>query len=218
MLLYHGTSEANLMQILQCGLMPRSVTQKDNWAHTVKSHEDAVYLSIAYPLYFAAQATSAKERMVVIELDTDRLDEDKLVADEDAIEQVLRGRDDLSPAWTMEQRTEYYRERIHQYLHRDSLKALGSCAHLGAIDKGAISRVAYVTFEAYVNMVRSGYDPTVSVGAFQAVGSGYKKSTQWLFDPENVKQEYVEFGGGLRHAMLPIMDDRTGIHVEQVAN
>lgn len=217
MLLYHGTSKARALQILQCGLMPRSITKLNNWDHTVKSNEEAVYLSNAYPLYFALQATESKEQMAVLEIDTTKLREHRLVADEDAVEQAMRGHDQLPKTWSMEKRTAFYRDRIDQYKYEHSLQALGSCAHLGMIDPEAITRVAYVDFSAYVNMVRHGYDPTVSVMAFRAVGSGYQKSTKWLFDPESVEQEYVELGGGHRHPLIPIMDDRTGIHVEQVA-
>jgi hypothetical protein len=217
MLVYHGTSEANVVQILQQGIMPRSLTSRSNWAHTVKSHEDAVYLTIAYPLHFANQACTDKERLAVLEIDTDLLDEERLVADEDAVEQALRGHDNLPVSWGMKRRTKYYRDRIHQYPHVGSLKALGTCAHLGVIGKHAIKRVAYVNHEAFVRLVYKGYDPQVSVAAYQVIGEGYQKSTKWLFDPEEVQQEYLDFGNGYKHPLLPIIDDRAGINVELVA-
>jgi hypothetical protein len=217
MRLYHGTSEANLAQILEFGLMPRSVTSRDNWAHTVKSHEDAVYLSIAYPLHFANQACQDNERLVVIEIDTDFMDVSKLVADEDAVEQALRGHDKLPKSWSMERRTKYYRERIHQYHWEHSLQALGSCAHLGMIERAAITRVAYVTLDSFVKLVHIGYQPSISVQGYQVIGDQYRKSTKWLFDPETVMQEFIDFGNGHRHALLPILDDRVGIQIELVA-
>jgi hypothetical protein len=216
MLLYHGTSEANLEQILKNGIIPRS-DNPGNWAHTVNSNEDAVYLSIAYPLHFANQACEAGERLVVLEIDTDLIDESLLVSDEDAVEQTLRGRDELPSSWNMEKRTQYYRDRISQYSYEQSLKALGSCAHLGPIDAQAITRVAYVSLEAFGNMRRCGYDPSISVMAYQVIGETYRKSTIWLFDPETVEPEYINLGDGRKYSILPILDTREGIHVQNVA-
>lgn len=217
MLLYHGTSEANLALILDCGIMPRSITTRSNWAHTVSSNENAVYLSNAYPLYFAKQACDTNERLVVLEVDTDLLDETNLVADEDAVEQALRGRDDLPSSWNMVKRTQYYRDRIERYSYEQSLAALGSCAHLGVIPSQAITRVAYVSREAFGGMARCGYDPSISVLGYMAMGDSYRKSTAWLFNPEAVEQEYFSLGDGRKHPILPILDDREGIQIHTVA-
>lgn len=217
MLLYHGTSEANLAQILESGIMPRSATNNSNWAHTVDSHADAVYFSIAYPLYFANQACNADERLVVLEIDTDLLDETNLVADEDAVEQALRGRDDLPTSWNMAKRTRYYRDRIERYSYEQSLTALGSCAHLGIIPVQTITRVAYVSLKAFGKMARCGYDPSISVMGYMVMGETYRKSTTWLFNPEAVEQEYISLGDGHKHPILPITDDREGIQIQTVA-
>jgi hypothetical protein len=53
--LYHGTSSAKLDSILKSGLKPQ---HKSNWDGLIASKSGLVYLSDAYPLYFAQQACS----------------------------------------------------------------------------------------------------------------------------------------------------------------
>src|SRR5215831_10174199 len=115
MLLYHGTGETAAREAMQAGLLPRRLTKKSNWKHTVPSNPGAVYLTDAYPGYFAANAASRKERMAIIEVDSARLDPWRLGADEDVLEQALRRQDDLPQEWTMRQRTLYYRKRQFDY-------------------------------------------------------------------------------------------------------
>lgn len=59
MILYHGTSTEHLDDILKNGLQPRLITgQKSNWEGGIQSKPDFVYLSDAYPVYFASSALS----------------------------------------------------------------------------------------------------------------------------------------------------------------
>jgi len=59
MLLYHGTSEAALKDILKEGIMPRTLKgqRSGNWRHTVTSNPKAVYLTDTYAAYFALVAS-----------------------------------------------------------------------------------------------------------------------------------------------------------------
>lgn len=83
MILFHGTSTEHLPRILKEGLQPRNVTkQASNWKDDVESKPDLVYLTTAYPVYFAAAATEEEYKPVVIKV---CVDEDDLYPDEDFV-------------------------------------------------------------------------------------------------------------------------------------
>lgn len=52
--LYHGTNGAAARDAIVNGLSGRG--GKGNWSHSVESHPDCVYLTDAYPAYFALNA------------------------------------------------------------------------------------------------------------------------------------------------------------------
>lgn len=59
MVLYHGTSTKHLPRILKEGLLPRSKSKnKGNWEGEIQSKPNLVYLTTAYPVYFAMCAAS----------------------------------------------------------------------------------------------------------------------------------------------------------------
>ena len=110
MKLYHGTSERHLRKILKEGILPRvSSKNEGNWAHTVESANDRVYLTKGYAPYFANCAAEENERWVIIEIDKNKLigmdtaflgitEEqvhkrvwERFFPDEDYIENMLRG-------------------------------------------------------------------------------------------------------------------------------
>ncbi len=129
MLLYHGTSETRAKRILRDGILPRSSTKISNWEGS-PSHNRGVYLTDAYPLYFAIQATDDGDQCAVVEVDTDALDHAVLAPDEDVLEQNGRGLDDVSG--DMKKRTAWYRRRLHMYAGGGqweiSLRAMGEHA------------------------------------------------------------------------------------------
>src|SRR5437868_1267577 len=154
MKLYHGTARAALDLILKRGIEPRERKKRGgHWTDDApQSCPDAVYLTDAYPVYFAAVASLAAKRHrhvgVVVEVDHDLLVEDWFNADEDALEQLGRRKDGLPAHYTPKQRVEHYRDLLseQQWSHRDSLKVLGTCAYLGTITPGTISRIAIIDF------------------------------------------------------------------------
>jgi hypothetical protein len=222
MFLYHGTTERHLPRILEHGLQPRKEHNEDNWAHSVSSHPECVYLSVAYPLYFADGALKDgddKSRLIVLEIDTDYLDEDLLGPDEDFLAQV--NADPSKKDLPMKEKNEYYREIIHKYDYKSSLAGIGNCTYRGTIPPEAITRIVFLTHKAYVNIFWSGYDPMISVINFRMKGENYMKSTKWLFDPDEVEQEYAEFPNPhnlqevVKYPQHPFPDTREGIEVMQ---
>jgi hypothetical protein len=180
MLLYHGTSEAAALVALKHGLKPRG-KKKGNWKHTILSRPDAVYLTQAYAPYYAMCVSKDKQRWAVLEVDTEKLDCFKLVPDEDALEQVTRGKDDVPGDMT--QRTRWYRQRLHEYNHlvELSLQALGNCCYLGDIPAQAITRVAFIGEECPTFRLQA-FDPTITILNYAICGAKYRGLTKWLFD------------------------------------
>lgn len=179
MLLYHGTTETVARLALKEGLKPRG-RRKGNW-ESCPSHPQAVYLTNAYAGYYAICAIKPGERGAVIEIDETQLDPCKLAPDEDACEQLMRGRDGIKG--TMIERTNYYRENLKQFRgqHKTSLRAMGTCAHLGKIPASAITRVAI--FDPRKISITSCFflDPCISILNYRLVGNKYRGLTKWLF-------------------------------------
>ena len=76
------------------GLRPRKLTGKSNWKHIVESNPSLIYLTTAYAPYYALCAVDGNkgEKIAIVEIETDLLNESNFRPDEDFIEQV--------PAWT----------------------------------------------------------------------------------------------------------------------
>lgn len=91
MFVYHGTSEKYLPEVLKNGLVPRG-DRGGNWKHTEEGHPEFVYLTSVYAGYFACCAIDDfdKERMMIVEVDLDKLFQFKFRPDEDFIAQALK--------------------------------------------------------------------------------------------------------------------------------
>jgi hypothetical protein len=220
MFLYHGTTERLLPKIVQHGIRPRKYHDEDNWGHSVSSNQNCVYLTVAYALYFAHAALkddADESRLVVFEIDSDMLRENLFCPDEDFLAQA--NVDPTKNSLPMREKNEYYKKIVHQYLHEPSLKSIGNCAYKGIIPIKAINRIAFISHKAYFRIFMSGYDPMISIMNFRVKGEEYMKSTKWLFDPDEVPQEYTDFpnpyeiGKMDKIPSLPIPDSREGIEV-----
>jgi hypothetical protein len=188
MILYHGTAERHLPTILKHGLTPRGKA-KGNWKHSVLSHPDAVYLTRAYGLHYAHMATDAHkddDRLVVLEIDTAKLDPWLLAPDEDWLEQVTRkdNAKHLAPInRTMKYRTRWYRRNLMKFASHwsSSLDGIGNCTYHGTVPPGAIARIAFVAKPAFYDLVMAGYDPMISVANYRHVGGRYRNAMKRLF-------------------------------------
>jgi len=179
--LYHGTSTKALKSIAAHGLQPRDKSN-GNWKDTVPSRRDSVYLTRAYPLYFAMCAAGEQEAdAAIIEVKFASLSPRWLHADEDAVEQSTRGRDNLPADWDTKRRTIYYRSRAHLYSADGSLRVLGNCAHRSAIPVHAIGRVAVLTREALARLIVEASDPVVTASAYRLFSKNHDAFGPWLF-------------------------------------
>jgi hypothetical protein len=182
MLLYHGTSEKVALAVIkgQDGLRPRG-KKSGNWKHTIPSRKDAVYLTQAYAAYYAMCTVEGKERWAVFEIDGEKLNPFKLAPDEDALEQVGRNRDDVPG--NMNQRTVWYRKRLHNLTHlvELSLNTLGNCCYLDSIPQLAIKRVALIDPRGCPTFAFQAMDPVINIMNYHICQSKYRGLTKWIF-------------------------------------
>lgn len=214
MKLAHGTSERVARIVLEEGLRPRGETgSKGHWKHTVDSSLETVHLTNSYAGYFAGCAAEPGERWAVIEVDVDT---DNLLPDEDFLEQASRG-DPLGlqvmgGARTMKDRTKWFRDRLVDFQEhwKDSLEALGTVAHLGAIPPDQITKVAL--FDASnAPMAWKAMDPTITLLNYKICGGQYRALTQWLLGYAVPPEElFGLFWQG--------MDERSRIEAIKMAN
>ena len=176
MKLYHGTTAELFPAISGKGLAPRG-RRRGNWKD-YPSRKDMVYLTSCYPLFFAFRAFKKHTHALLVEIDSDRLDEDSLHPDEDFIAQALSYQRKCS----IEDVHAEVRENLEGYQHhwQDSLEGLGNCCHLGVVPTDAITRYCVVDLEKQKELVLV-CDPSISLLNFKFCGDRYKSLVSWLF-------------------------------------
>jgi len=219
MLLYHGTSEAVARLALTEGLKPRCATGlTGNWEHTVQSGADRVYLTAAYAPYFAFAAVpeGGHERWAIIEIETDRLAQGRLLPDEDFLEQGTRNQ--AAPDWMLDlgfdegmgmvERTAWFRDNamLFQCLWVESIMHLGNAAYAGNVVPEAITRV--VLFDPKLNaaIYQAACDPSISLLNYKFTGGKYQAITRWMMGGEISVAEFYGDGelGAAMAAMVPM--------------
>jgi len=187
MILYHGTREKLLGTVLQKGLSSRG-RRRGNWTHTVSSNPNAVYLTTAYAIHYAQAAVKTKgEKLLLLEIDVDDLDEWQLAPDEDFLEHVTVSDPGFSHvhAWPdMAKRTRWFRRRARgDYAHHweDSLRGLGTCAYYGSVPAAAIKRCALLPVGDRLSLMS---DPSITLINYRIMGHFYRQLTQYVFDGE----------------------------------
>lgn len=96
MILYHGTSTKHLEAIRRLGLQSRRVTKRrSNWKGQIRSKLDFVYLTDAYPVYYALNPALAvggqRPDLLILKVE---VDESQLYPDEDFIAWEMARHDD----------------------------------------------------------------------------------------------------------------------------
>ncbi len=193
MKLYHGTSSKYLEAILRDGLCPRR-RMKGNWTHSVSSNSKAVYLTSVYSIYFAQCAVNdhAAEKLVVVEVDTDLLDQDLFAPDEDFLEQASRS-DENIPVFghPMKKRNVWFRTRMHmhyQHLWEKSISLMGVGAYFGIVHPAAFTRIAILPFD---HPIRWSSDPIVCPQNHHIMGGFYRNLTKHLFGDTDFEQNLM---------------------------
>lgn len=196
MKLYHGTSTRYLKRILKNGIQPRE-EKAGNWKHTIQSNPDAVYLTEAYALYYAMAATTKSHKMVVFEIDSNKLNPFNFVPDEDFLSEIVRLVPDQMPEAikdATEHRViwEYFRDNLLDYSHmwEKSVKGMGNCAYVGSIRPDAITRYAVLDMNVGDVVFGCGCDPTISILNYRYRGEYYKNLTKFLFKDQWDSEDY----------------------------
>ena len=217
MKLYHGTTEVSLEKLLVNGISPRG-DKSTNWKD-YPSRVDMVYLTQSYALYFAIQATqnTDKERILIIEVDSNKLNQTKFFPDEDFLAQEIN---DLS-------KHDEFRDNLVQYKNRwkDSLSKIGNVAYKGIVHPYSFSRYCLIDVKKHAEVAMMGLDPTISIMNYKFVGFKYRNLIAWLFGDSDslVTPEEVEM-----YKQLPNMEqwlenwdrlskDRSGIEIVNMA-
>ena len=207
MILYHGTTERLLGTILRDGLRPRKPGTKGNWPK-VPSGSGRVYMTEGYAMYYAFATTREKERLVVLAIDTDKLDPWMFVPDEDWIAQRMKMEDpsNTTPLLALTKRCRKLaveRADLWEY----SLKDMGTVGYLGTIPPSAIVKYAIIEREAYIPLIFRGHDPSVGIMNHRIMGAVYRGWMDWLFVG---KTEADWVGGKFTYP------ERTGVTVTEV--
>lgn len=197
MKLYHGTAARHLPKVLKHGLKPRG-KGKGNWEHTVMSRPDAVYLTVAYSLYYALTATKKSEREAVIfEVDSSKLNPFRLCPDEDFLAQAAQvgapAFKDIKEQYDNDllKMTAHFRDELEEYSDdwEASVKHMGNCCFIGNIPVEAITRYALIP-NIYKFVQWS--DPTIGIMNYRVLGEYYQALSKRVFGDET---DYVsEYG------------------------
>ena len=215
MKLYHGTNEDYFPQIMVKGLQPRG-KRKSHWEQ-YPSRNDMVYLTVAYPFYFALN-TKGMGRPIVLEIESEELNEELLHPDEDFVVQSLA-------------KKPKHIEKIHNDIKNNlesyqqhwqlSIENLGNCCYKGNIHKAAIKRVCLFNPKARPTIATMVLDPTISLMNYQFMHAKYTSLVAWMFgDIAELPQEAGQIKGIKKQYAQRKQEskDRTGIVVALIQN
>ena len=162
--------------------MPRRLSGASNWAHTVESREDAIYLTTAYGLYYAI-GCQGEGLPTIVEIDTSKLPYSLFAADEDGVAQMPAGQMVDGRRLSLTMATEYWRDCIEEVHPSTSLRSIGNCTFFGVIPPDAITRVLVLTVDEAMRLTLSACDPVVSVMNFRFFGETFEAVNRWFFEP-----------------------------------
>lgn len=192
--IYHGTSSKHQKAILQKGITPRG-RRKGNWKHaegmdSISSH---VYLTTLYAPYFAfcASGEGNHDLPMIVEVDLDELDADRLYPDEDFIVQCAN---DVPQGLDMPGRAAYARDNIAGYQHswELSMEHLGNISFRGTVPPRAVKRLSIIDWDKIKGIGKGAEtmlyfalsDPSITVLNKRVLGAKYEALTGLLMGYE----------------------------------
>jgi hypothetical protein len=202
--LLHGTCASALAGIAKQGLLPRRQRKaRSQWAAN-PSHPDAVYLTTAYALHYAANALTSGFA-AILEIDASALDMDNLVADEDSYAMTsVQGHAGME-AWPLERKTGFWRDRLEDTDANASLRVLGNCAHLGPIPPSVIAGVRLLSRDEMAKCIFGISDPAIIPLSFKVHGGLAQRFYAWLMMHQLEESEYGEWFQEVCSPALPVM-------------
>jgi hypothetical protein len=229
MKLYHGCSANDLPSIMTNGLCPRS-DRESNWKKN-PSRPDMVYLTVAYPFYFAL----CHEGLAgVVEIEARGLDRKRFFPDEDFLTNAFTMRDGQE----LDQHQQGdIRVMLHTYgdYWKDSVRFQGNCCYRGTVPPYHITR--YCIFDPKVRPALAeeiSGDPCINLDNYSMKGKLYQQLVAWMFGDRKVlpmvaeakehidllrrssmDAEYLEDARNLLALWKKESRDRTGIDVRE---
>lgn len=183
MKIYHGTSSANVSNILLNGITPRGNTES-HWDQ-YPSRNDLVYLSTAYPFYFAHVAAQDDAISAVFEVDTDLLDEDNMLPDEDFIAQCIAHNEEKT-VLDVQKDVRDNLEAYDEYWEK-SIEGMGNAAHQGIIQPSCLTRLCLFDGKDRWELVMAIMDPTITIMNYRFCKDKYIGIVEWMFgDRDNI--------------------------------
>lgn len=182
MRLYHGTNAKFLPKIIKRGIWPRMISARSNWP-SFQSRPDMVYLSRAYPMYYAISACGeSAPKIAIIEVEIDMLQHERLFPDEDVIAQSVAKEFEVPVSvvhFDARDNLEDYQDKW-----KESILLMGNCCHQGVIPPFSFTRYATWDFEGWHKAVLLSIDPAISILNYQFRGEWYRKFVAWIFGDE----------------------------------
>lgn len=197
MKIYHGTTEAIGRQALVEGLRPRRLTGRSNWKHAVESNPSLIYLTTAYAPYFALQTVNTGEKIAIIEVETDLLNELDFRPDEDFIEQATRlDKKNIAgiKGKTMNERTKYIRNHLDEFFGfwKQSVEHLGNCGYKGNISPNAITKISVVDVSKCQAMYSEALEAVITLANYSVCGAQYRMLTRWFVGETVTAKEWFK--------------------------
>jgi hypothetical protein len=178
MKLYHGTSIRYLREIIKNGLLPRNETGNSNWEGDIKSKTGFVYLTTAYPVYFAMAICKEKEDLVIIEVNVDT---DELYPDEDYIAQCLKKHDPELKHIDLKEINPLVELECYRKYWKDSLERNGNVCIKG-VEPGGITRFQTIPHDDMFLIMATGGDSAPIPMNYFICGEYYRECIRVLFD------------------------------------
>ena len=188
--LYHGTTTENADRIMREGFKDRVKAKRSNWTGKVKSMQGFIYLTTAYPFYFAQCSAKAGDKSAsIIKVVVETHD---LYPDEDYIRYANRNLETFNPD---EINLEDYKHAFDL-----SLKNLGCVAIKDSSFIGLVGRKDFDWHEMWQYS-----DPSISPMNYAILGNYYRELTDKWWNGEDwksVKQFPVDqFGLQLKNQL-----------------
>jgi len=179
MKLYHGTSSRYLDDILKNGIRPREQTGNSNWKGSVISKKGFVYLTTAYPVYFAFSAVDKDADLLVIETE---VDEKNLYPDEDYIAMCLHKHDEKFKHMDLKDVNKFVNPEEYKEYWEASYKHNGNVCHKGIIKSSQIVRHVIIPRDEFGVIMSIGGDSMPIPINYMIQGELYRNYMKVLFN------------------------------------
>ena len=175
MILYHGTSLHNALQIEEHGFVP---DKSYNWE--VRSRKGLVYLSLAYAPFYAMNAKPNSDKGALIKVDVPKI---LLLAEDDFIMYALK-----KPVYTNADLKKVDKLIFHVPQNVEaSLKYMGNCAA-----EPQDIKILGVRYFGMSNLIMA-CDPAISPMNYMFMGEYYRRLSDWIYEGKDALEFAHEY-------------------------